>query len=78
MNKPVQPDLERAFASASALPREQQDALAAEILSRVSELSGLRLTDAQRLELTARLTGAPRYADPAAVQDFFKRHDAGT
>jgi hypothetical protein len=76
MNKPVQPDLERAFASASTLPREQQDALAAEILSRVNELSASELTEAQRAEVQARLAAPARYADPAKVQAFFARHSA--
>lgn len=74
MNQRINPDLERAVSTAAGLSQEQQQALAAEILSRVGELSNSQMTDAQRAEVGRRLASPARYADPSKVQAFFARH----
>jgi hypothetical protein len=74
MNKPARSPIDEALESARALPEPVQDALAAEIMARVEQLSQSLLTDAQRAEIEARLAAPPRYADPTTVKLFFARH----
>jgi hypothetical protein len=74
MNDMPKRRLDEALAAARTLPQSQQDALAAEIMERVDELSASSLSPAQRDEIKRRLAEPPRYADPVDVRAFFGRH----
>lgn len=69
--------LDEALAAARALPEHVQAALAAEIMERIDQLGRSSLADAQREEIKVRLSAPPIYAEPAAVEAFFKRHGVG-
>jgi hypothetical protein len=77
MAKHTKLELESAFAAVQSLPEPVQEAMAAEILERVQELSQGHLTEAQRAEVRNRLSSPASYADPEAVRAFFARHGAG-
>jgi hypothetical protein len=77
MTKHAKPELESAFAAVQSLPEPVQEAMAAEILERVQELSQSNLTEAQRAEVRKRLSSPPRYADPETVRAFFRRRARG-
>ena len=70
--------IDEAFAAARNLPEPLQEALAAEIMTRIDQLGRSSLADNQREEIKARLAAPPVYADATAVEAFFKSHGAGT
>jgi hypothetical protein len=68
--------IDEAFAAARELPQTVQEALAAEIMSRVDQLGHSGLSEEQRAEIEARLAMPAVYADGAAARDLFERFGA--
>jgi hypothetical protein len=66
--------LDQALDAARSLPSPMQDALAAEIMERVHQLSASGLSPAQRDEVLRRLAKPASYADPDQARAFFARH----
>ena len=74
MSKTIADQLLDIVAAVRELPSDTQEALVHEIADRVSEYAQPRLSDAQRFEITRRLTDpSPTYASPEKIQSFFSR-----
>ena len=73
MSKATVEKLDRAVKAVRELPDEAQEAIAHELLERVSDFSSSHMNDDQRAEVKRRLAKPRRHASDAEVQAVFHR-----
>lgn len=75
MTKTALEKLDRAVKAVRELPEEAQEAIAHELMERVSEFSRSHLSDEQREEVRRRLSKPRRYASDDEVKAVLRRYN---
>ncbi len=74
MTKATIENLDKAVKAVRELPAAAQEAIAHELLERVSDFSSSHMSDDQRTEVKRRLAKARRHATDEEVQAVFRRY----